>query len=94
MMKYNPMFPDISSFLKKQIPLLYTLQDLISSMFKRNQSFKELLGPSLYLNKNIVEPNSVTSCNKCDIHKNYLICSNYFTCTHQQKMLQMGFPSL
>ena len=47
MIKYNPMFPDIRSFLKKQIPLLYTLQDFISSMFKTNQSFKELLGPSL-----------------------------------------------
>lgn len=73
MIKYNPMFPDIRSFLKKQIPLLYTLQDFISSMFKTNQSFKELLGQSLYLNINIVEPNSVTSCNKCDIYENYLI---------------------
>ena len=75
--------------LKKHIPLLYTeptletifLQGCINSVFKRNQSLKELLAPFLYPNNKVNRANSITSCNKCDICKNYLICSNYFTCS-------------
>ena len=86
-MKYNPRLPDLNILLKKHMPLLYidiTLktifpQGCINSVFKRNQSLKELLAPSLYPNKKVIRTNSITSCNKCDNCKNYLICSDYFT---------------
>ena len=86
-MKYNPRLPDLNSLLKKHMPLLYTdptlktifPQGCINSVFKRNQSLKELLAPSLYPNNKVNRANSITSCNKCDICKNYLICSNYLT---------------
>ena len=86
-MEYNPRLPDLNSLLKRHMPLLYTdptlrtifLQGCINSVFKRNQSLKKLLAPSLYPNIKINRANSITSCNKCDICKNYLICSNYFT---------------
>ena len=88
-MKYNPGLPDLNSLLKKHMPLLYkdpTLkttfsQSCINSVFKRNQSLKELLALSLYPNNKVNRANSITSCNKCDIFKNYLIYSNYFTCS-------------
>ena len=88
-MKYNPRLHDLNSLLKKHMSLLYsdpTLktifpQGCINSVFKRNQSLKELLAPCLYPNKKVIRTNSITSCNKCDIFKNYLICSNYFTCS-------------
>ena len=88
-MKYNPRFPDLNSLLKKHIPLLYTdptletifLQGCISSVFKRNQLLKELLAPSLYRNNKVNRANLIITCKKCDICKNYLISSNYFTCS-------------
>ena len=88
-MKYNPRLPDLNSLLKKHMPLLYTdptlktifPQGCINSVFKRNQSLKELLAPSLYPNNVSNKANSITSCNKRDICKNYLICSNYSTCS-------------
>ena len=88
-MKYNPRLPDLNSFLKKHMPLLYTDPTLktifsqgrcINSVFNRNQSLKDLLAPYLYPNNKVNRANSITSCNKCNICKNYLICSNYFTC--------------
>ena len=88
-MKSNPRLPDLNSLLKKHMPLLYTdptlktifPQGCINSVFKRNQSLKELLAPSLYPNNKVNRANSITSCNKCDICKSYLICSNYFRCS-------------
>ena len=64
-------------------PTLKTIfpQGCIKSVFKENQSLTQFLTPSLYPNKNIIRTNSITSCSKCDIWKNYLICSNYFTCS-------------
>ena len=88
-LKHNPRLPDLNSLLKKHMPLPYTdltlktifSQGCINSVFKRNQSLKELLAPSLYPNNKVNRANSITSCNKCDICKNYLICSNYFACS-------------
>ena len=72
---------------KKHMPLLYTdptlttifRQGCIDSVFKRNQSLKELLAPSLYQKKKLIRTNSVTSWNKWDVCKIYLMCSIYFT---------------
>ena len=79
-MKYDPRLPDLNSLLKKHMPLLYTdlilktifSQGCINSVFKRNQSLKELLAPSLCPNKKVNRANSIASCNKCDV------CENYF----------------
>ena len=88
-MKYNPRLPDLNSLLKKHTPLLYTdptlktifPQGCINSVFKRNQTLNELLAPSLYPNNKVNRANSITSCNKYDIWKTYLICCNYLTCS-------------
>ena len=74
-MKYNPRLLDLNSLLKKHLSLLHidpnlkTIfpQDCITSVFKRNQSLKELLAPSLYPKKKFIRTNSITNCNKCDI---------------------------
>ena len=86
--KYNPRLPDLDTLLKKHMPLRYTDAALkaispkgcINSVFKRYQSLKEILAPCLYPNNKVNKPNFMTSCNKCDIYKNYLISSNYLTC--------------
>ena len=88
-MKNNPRLPDLNSLLNKHIPLLYTNPSLktifpqgcINLVFKRNQSLKELLATSLYPNNKVNRANLITSCNKSDICQNYLIGSNYFTCS-------------
>ena len=85
-MKYNPRLLDLNSLLKKYMPLLHTdstlktnfPQGLINSVFKKNQSLKELLAPSIYPNNKVNRANSIISCNKCDICKNCLILFNYF----------------
>ena len=72
LMKYIPKLPCLNSLLKKHISLLYTdptlktifPQGCINSVFKRNQSLKELLAPSLYpknrlLNKFVVMPQTL-----------------------------------
>ena len=83
-MKYSPR---LNNLLKKHIRFLYTdptlrtifPQGCINSVFKRNQSLKELLAPPLYPNNKVNRADQITSCNKCDISKNYLICFNQFT---------------
>ena len=85
-MKYSPR---LNNLLKKHIRFLYTdptlrtifPQGCINSVFKRNQSLKELLAPSVYPNNKVNRADQITSCNKCDISKNYLICFNQFTCS-------------
>ena len=52
------------------------IQFCINSVFKRNQSLKELLAPSPCPNKNVIRTNFITSCKKRSIFKNYLISSN------------------
>ena len=92
-MKYNPRLPDLNSLLKKHMPLRYTDAALkaispkscTNSVFKRNQSLKEILAPSLYANSKGNRANSITSCNKCDICKNDLISSNYSACSATNK---------
>ena len=71
-LKHNPRLPDLNSLLKKHMPLPYTdltlktifPQGCINSVFKRNQSLKELLAPYLYPNNKVNRANSITSCNK------------------------------
>ena len=85
-MNYNAMLPDLNSLLKMHMPLMYTDPTLklffckaVTVFIKRNQLSKGLLAPSLYPNKKVIRTNAITGFNKCDICKNDLICSNYFT---------------
>ena len=88
-MQYNPWLLGLNSLLKKHMPLLYTHLTLktifpkvcINLVFKRYESLKELLAPFLYPKNKVNKVNSITSCKICDICKNYLICSNHFTCS-------------
>ena len=82
-MKYIAMLPDLNKLFKKHMSLLYkypTLktifpQGYFNSVFKRNQSLNELLASSLYPKKKLIRANVITN------YKNYLIHSNYFTCS-------------
>ena len=66
-MKYNSRLPDLNSLLKKHMSLLYadpTLktifpQGCFNSVFKSNQSLKELLAPSIYPSNKIDRANSI-----------------------------------
>ena len=88
-MKYSPRLPHLNTLLKKHIPLLYTdptlktifPQSCINSVFKRNQTLKELLAPILYPNNKVNGAYTIMCSNKCGICKNYLICCKYFTCS-------------
>ena len=66
-MKYNSRLPDLNSLLKKHMSLLYadpTLktifpQGCFNSVFKSNQSLKELLAPSIYPSNKVDRANSI-----------------------------------
>ena len=86
------MLPDINKLLKKHMSLLYkypTLrtifpQGYFNSVFKRNKSLNELLASSLYPKKKLIRTNSITN------YKNYLIHSNYFTCSVTNRWYYRG----
>ena len=66
-MKYNSRLPDLNSLLKKHMSLLYadpTLKTIFplgcfNSVFKSNQSLKELLAPSIYPSNKVDRANSI-----------------------------------
>lgn len=71
-------------------------QGCICSVFKRSQSLQELLATSLNRNKKFVRTNSVTSCNKFDICRNHIFCSNCITKrkSHTTRVLHSNCNSL
>ena len=87
--KYNPMLPKIDGIIKKHISILHsddalkTLfpKDCFSTIYKRNKNLKGLIAPSIYTKKINTRTSSITSCNNCDICKNYMILDNTFICT-------------
>ena len=78
---YNPSLPKIDGIIRKHLPLLHSDDSLkklfpaniFSTIFKRNKNLKEILAPSKYPNPKNSRRNSITSCNKCDICKNYMV---------------------
>ena len=48
---------------------------------KINKNLKELIPPSIYPKKINTRSSSITSCNNCDICKNYKNFDNTFICT-------------
>ena len=60
-------------------------QGSINVVYKRNNSLKEMLSPSLYPVKRITRTSSIVSCNNCDICKHYLVVCNSFKCSVTNK---------
>ena len=86
---YNPRLPDVDVLIKRYLPLLHSDENLkqlfpanvFKTIYRRNKNLKELLSPSLYPSKSITKSSSISSCNTCDICKNYMIFESTFTCT-------------
>ena len=53
--------------------------DFVCTIYKRNKNLK-LIAPSTYPKKINTQTSSITSCNDCDICKNYMIFDNTFVC--------------
>ena len=91
--KYNPRLPKIDGIIKKHISILHNDDALktvfpkgcFSTIYKRNKNLKELIAPSVYPKKINTRISSITSCNNCDICKNYMIFDNTFICTVTRK---------
>ena len=88
MTKYNLRLPKISGIIKKHISILqsddplktFFPKDCFSTFYKRNKNLKELIAPSAYPKIINTKTSSITSCNNCDIWKNYIIFDNTFLC--------------
>ena len=86
---YNPRLPKIDNIIKKHLSVLHNdenLKDLFPSdmfctTYKRNKNLKEILAPSKYPKKSLHQTSNITSCNNCDICKNYMVFDNFFVCT-------------
>ena len=86
--KYNLSLPKIYGIIKKHISILqsddplktFFPKDCFSTIYKRNKNLKELIAPSAYPKIINTKTSSITSCNNCDIWKNYIIFDNTFLC--------------
>ena len=84
---YNPGLPEIDGIIRKHLSFPHSDDSLnqlfpaniFSNIFKHNKNLKELLAPSKYPNPNNCRRNSITSCNKCNICKNYMLFNGTFT---------------
>ena len=54
---------------------------LFNVVYRRNKNLKELLRPSLFPIPRREKYGCVTSCNMCDICKNYMVFSSTFVCS-------------
>ena len=52
----------------------------IKTLYSREKNLKEILSPSLFPSKAKQFENSITSCNKCDICKNFLVSDTKCNC--------------
>ena len=80
---------------KKHLSLLHS-DDNVKTSFptkifnvvnRRNKNLKELLTPSLFLTLRREKYSCVTTCNACDIYKNYMVVTSTFVCTVTGKKL-------
>ena len=89
MTRYNPSLPKIDGIIKKHISILHSddalktvfPKDCFSTIYKRNKNLKELIAQSVYPTNVNTRISSITSCNNCDICKNYMIFDNTFIYT-------------
>ena len=86
---YNPSLRKIDGIIRKNLPLLHSDDSLkklfpaniFSTIFKRNKNLNEILATPKYPKPKKSRQNSITSCNKCDICKNYVVFDRTFRCT-------------
>ena len=84
---YNPILPNINSFINKYLPLLHADLDLkeffhrksISTVCRRRKNLKEILAPSSYPKSVNSQVNIITPRNSCDTCKYYLVAERKFT---------------
>ena len=50
------------------------------TLYRREKNLKEIISPSLFPSKAKQIKDSITSCNKCDICKNFLVSDTKFKC--------------
>ena len=82
--KYNPRLLKIDGIIKKHISILQSddalktvfPKDYFRTIYKRNRNLNELVVPSVYPKKINTRISSISSCNNCDICKNYMIFDN------------------
>ena len=85
---YNPGLPKIDGIIRKHLPLLHSDDspqklfpaNIFSTIFKRNKNLKEILAPCKHPDPKNSRQNSITSCKKCDICKNYMVFDRTFRC--------------
>ena len=86
---FNPALPSIEGLIRKHIHYLHSDEVLKKAfpskkffvIYKRNKNLKEMVAPSSYPKTSIKSNNTIVSCNKCDIYKNFLIADSKFRCT-------------
>ena len=89
---YNPALPNINKIMKNNLAIFYTDEKMkkifppntIKALYRRKKNLKEILSPSLFPSKAKKIENSITSCNKCDICKNFLVSDTKFKCVRLQ----------
>ena len=60
--------------------------NMFSTIFRSKENLQQLLAPSKYPNPMNSKQNSIASCNKCDICKNYIAFDRTFKCTVTSKV--------
>ena len=78
--------PSMNTLFKKNLPLLHIdnnlntlfLTETFKVVYRRNKNLKELLTLSLFPTRRREKNSCVTSCNTCDIRKNYMVFSSTF----------------
>ena len=86
---YNPSLPKIDGLIRKHLSHLHSndslkqlfLANIFSAIFERNKNLKEKLAPSKYPKPKNSRQNSITSRNKCDICKTYMVFDRTLKCT-------------
>jgi len=85
---YNPALPNINKIIKDNLSILHTDEkfkeifppNTMKMIYRRERNLKEILSPSLFPSKQKQIENSITSCKKCDICRNYLVPETKFKC--------------
>ena len=97
---YNQALPNINKIIKSNLFILHTDQKMkkifppntMKTLYRREKNIKEILSSSLFPSKAKQIENSITSSNKCDICKNFLLSDTKFKCTSSQKYVVTNFP--
>ena len=84
----NPALPNINKIIKNNLAILCTDEKMkkifppntLKTLYRRKKNLKEILSPTLLPSQAKKIENSITSCNKCDICKNFFVFDTKFKC--------------